>query len=87
MAVASGSVERAAAQAEALGVPRAVGSYEELLADPAWRSLRLAAQRAARGVVRGALEAGKHVLCEKPLARSEEAASGRSTPRGRPGGC
>jgi len=34
LAIASRSVERAQSVADALGIPRAYGSYEEMLADP-----------------------------------------------------
>jgi D-xylose 1-dehydrogenase (NADP+, D-xylono-1,5-lactone-forming) len=73
VAVASRSVERATAQAEALGVPRALGSYEELLADPDVDAVYISLPNSMHvdWSVR-ALEAGKHVLCEKPLARSVE---------------
>jgi D-xylose 1-dehydrogenase (NADP+, D-xylono-1,5-lactone-forming) len=72
-AVASRSLDRASLQASALGVPRAVGSYEELLADPDLDAVYISLPNSmhVEWSVR-ALEAGKHVLCEKPLARAVE---------------
>jgi D-xylose 1-dehydrogenase (NADP+, D-xylono-1,5-lactone-forming) len=70
VAVASRDAGRAQAYAAERGIPRAHGSYEALLADPevdvVYVSLpnALHVPWAAR-----ALEAGKHVLCEKPMSR------------------
>jgi predicted dehydrogenase len=72
-AVASRSLVKAQAVAEQFGIPGAYGSYQELIDDPEieviynplpnhlhipWSSL--------------AIKAGKHVLCEKPLAMSSD---------------
>jgi predicted dehydrogenase len=69
VAIASRDIAKARAAAESLGIARAYGSYEELIADPEvdviynplpnhlhvpWSIL--------------AANAGKHVLCEKPIA-------------------
>jgi predicted dehydrogenase len=67
--IASRALAKAQEAAAALGIPKAYGSYEEMLADPSIEAiynplpnhlhveLSLAAARA-----------GKHVLCEKPFA-------------------
>ncbi|MGO8906562.1 MAG: Gfo/Idh/MocA family protein [Solirubrobacteraceae bacterium] len=70
--VAIGSRDRARAEAQAhkLGIPRAHGSYEELLADPDVEAVYIALPNSlhVEWSVR-ALQAGRHVLCEKPLSR------------------
>src|SRR3954466_14892493 len=70
--VAVGSRDRARAQAYASehGIERVHGSYEELLADPEVDAIYnpLPNSLHVPWSVR-ALEAGKHVLCEKPLSR------------------
>jgi xylose dehydrogenase (NAD/NADP) len=73
VAVASRSLDRASEHAAELGVPRALGSYEELLADPEVEAVYISLPNSMHvdWSVR-ALEAGKHVLCEKPMARSVE---------------
>jgi predicted dehydrogenase len=69
VAIASRSLESAQAAATRLGIPKAYGSYEELLADPGIDAIYnpLPNHLHVPWSVR-ALEAGKHVLCEKPLA-------------------
>jgi len=71
VAVASRTLSRAEEQAASLEVPRALGSYEELLGDPEVDAVYISLPNSMHvdWSVR-ALEAGKHVLCEKPLARS-----------------
>ncbi len=55
--------------AEMLGLPKAYASLDELLADPAVGSVHIATpNRLHCPMAKAALEAGKHVLCEKPLA-------------------
>jgi predicted dehydrogenase len=74
-AVASRDPARAAAFARDNGVARVHATYDALLADPAIEAVyvplanTLHAQWAIRTV-----EAGKHVLCEKPLAVSADEA-------------
>ena len=70
-AVASRDPERASAFAATHGIPRVHGSYEALLADPEIDVVYIAVPNHlhAEWTIR-ALEAGRHVLCEKPLALS-----------------
>jgi predicted dehydrogenase len=68
LALASRDLDRGRAAAQALGIPRVHGSYAELLADAQIDAVYvpLPNQLHFEWSVR-ALEAGKHVLCEKPL--------------------
>src|SRR5262245_58650834 len=70
-AIASRDGEKARAAAADLGVPRAYGSYDELLADPAIDAVYnpLPNHLHVPWSIR-ALDAGKHVLCEKPVGLS-----------------
>jgi D-xylose 1-dehydrogenase (NADP+, D-xylono-1,5-lactone-forming) len=75
VAVASRSDEAASAYARTWEIPRAHGSYEALLADPQVEVVYVSLPNSLHvpWAVR-ALEAGKHVLCEKPLsARAADA--------------
>ncbi|MBV8814466.1 MAG: Gfo/Idh/MocA family oxidoreductase [Verrucomicrobia bacterium] len=54
--------------AKTLGLPKAYVSYEEILSDPEIEVVHIATpNRQHRDMVIGALGAGKHVVCEKPL--------------------
>jgi len=67
-AVGSRSHGRAAAFAQEHGFAAAYGSYDELLADDAVDAVYVASPHALHAEhVTAALEAGKHVLCEKPI--------------------
>lgn len=74
-AVASRSLEHARRFADALGIPKAYGSYEELLADPDVDALYNPLPNAmhAEWALKAA-EAGKPMLCEKPLAANADEA-------------
>ncbi|XXU25990.1 Gfo/Idh/MocA family oxidoreductase [Sorangium sp. So ce887] len=74
-ALASRDLGKARAAAQSFGIPRAYGSYEELLGDPEIDAIynplpnHLHVEWTAR-----AARAGKHVLCEKPIALSAKEA-------------
>ncbi|MCW3038350.1 MAG: putative oxidoreductase [Solirubrobacterales bacterium] len=70
VAVGSRSAEKAQAYAQAKGIPRAHGSYEALLADPDVDAVYVSLPNGMHTpwAIR-ALEAGKHVLVEKPFDR------------------
>ncbi len=69
VAVGSRDADRAAAFAAEFGAARSYGSYAELLADPEVDAVYIATPHPAHPEwVARAAEAGKHVLCEKPLA-------------------
>src|SRR5262249_10150496 len=68
-AIASGDLALAKKWAKDLGIPRAYGSYEDLLADPDIEAVYnpLPNHLHVPWSIKAA-EAGKHVLCEKPIA-------------------
>ena len=68
VAVGSRSKERAAAFAARFDVPHVHGSYEALLADPDVDVVYVATPHSShRDLTIAALEAGRHVVCEKPI--------------------
>jgi predicted dehydrogenase len=83
-AIASRSQPSARKAAEALGIPVAYGSYEALLADPAIEAVYNPLPNHLHvSLTLQAAEAGKHVLCEKPIALSaDEAQRLRAVPPG-----
>lgn len=71
VAVASRDADRARAYAELHGIPRSYGSYEELLASPEIDVVYNPLPNHLHvPLTVAAAQAGKHVLCEKPLALS-----------------
>jgi predicted dehydrogenase len=75
-AVASRDAARAAACARQLGIAKSYGSYEALLADPAIEAIYnpLPNHMHVDWTLK-ALDAGKHVLCEKPLGMTAQDAA------------
>ena len=69
VAIASRDLSRAQAVAAELGIARAYGTYDELLADPNIEAIYNPLPNHLHvSLSIQALEAGKHVLCEKPIA-------------------
>ena len=74
-AIASRSMASAREAADMLGIPMAYGSYEELLADPGIEAVYNPLPNHLHvPLTLKAAEAGKHVLCEKPVALTAEEA-------------
>src|SRR5258707_9399802 len=86
-AVASRDLKRAQEAAAQLGIPKAYGSYEELLADPEIEAIYnpLPNHLHVPWTIKAA-EAGKHVLCEKPISMTTEEAVTLLEVRNRTGG-
>ena len=81
------SPEKSRRAAEGLGIPKAYASYEELLADDEVQSVHIATpNRFHLAQARDALNAGKHVLCEKPLAMNSHGVGGAGGPGRAPPG-
>ena len=74
-AIASRSAPAAREAAQALGIPQAYGSYEELFADPQIEAVYNPLPNHLHvPVTLQAAAAGKHVLCEKPIALTADEA-------------
>ena len=79
--VLSSSKEQGQAKADALRLPKAYGSIDELLAEPGLDCVHITTPNYLhKPMVEAAIAAGKHVVCEKPLAMdtAEGAVSARS---------
>ena len=85
-AIASRDARKAEDAAKSLGIPKAYGSYEELLADPEIEAIYnpLPNHLHVPWSIQAA-EAGKHVLCEKPLSLSVDEAKTLMSVRDRAG--
>jgi predicted dehydrogenase len=85
-AIASRDAARAAATAKQLGIPKVYGSYEALLADPEIEAVYnpLPNHLHVPWSIKAA-EAGKHVLCEKPIALDAKEAAQLLAARDRTG--
>ena len=69
VAIASREARRAKDAARKLGIPKSYGSYEELLRDPEIDAIYIPLPNHLHVAwTTKAIEAGKHVLCEKPLS-------------------
>ncbi len=74
-AIASRGIDKSTAVAAEFGVEKAYGNYEELLADAEIDAVYIPLpNHLHREWVLRAAEAGKHVLCEKPIALSSREA-------------
>ena len=68
IAIASRSEDKAQAAAEEYGIDRAYGSYEALLADEQVEAIYIPLPNHLHAQwIKRAADAGKHVICEKPL--------------------
>ncbi len=71
IAIASRDLNKAQKAAQQLGIPRAYGSYEALFEDPDVDAIYNPTPNHLHvPLTLAALQAGKHVLCEKPIALS-----------------
>lgn len=73
VAISASSLEKAQAFADEWGIPKATADYHSLLADPEIQVVHVCAPNELHfQMVTDSLNAGKHVVCEKPLANSVE---------------
>src|SRR5499425_3230779 len=84
--IASRDLGRAQKAAKEFGIPKAYGSYEEMIEDPEIEAIYnpLPNHLHVPWSIRAA-EAGKHVLCEKPIGMNVEEARGLLKVRDRTG--
>jgi predicted dehydrogenase len=85
VAISSRDIKTAKAWAAKLGIPKAYGSYEEMLADKEIEAVYNPLPNHLHvPLTLKAAKAGKHVLCEKPIAiTAKEAKSLRKVPKKR----
>jgi predicted dehydrogenase len=75
--VLGSTAERGAARADALNVPRAYADLDEILADPSVQVVHVTSPNHLHVPQSSAiLAAGKHVVCEKPLAMTASESAG-----------
>lgn len=84
VAIASRKLATAKSAAASLGIPKAYGSYAELLADPEIEAVYNPLPNHLHvPLTLAAVKAGKHVLCEKPFAlTAKEAMKLKKVPKG-----
>jgi predicted dehydrogenase len=84
VAISSRNLKRAKEAASQLGIPRAHGSYEAMLADPEVEAVYNPLPNHLHvPLTLAAARAGKHVLCEKPIAiTAAEAKQLKKAPKG-----
>ncbi len=71
VAIAGSEATETARKAEALGIERAYGDYRKLIADERVQVVHICSPNNLHyAMAKESLEAGKHVVCEKPLAVS-----------------
>ena len=69
VAICDGNMERAKSVAEELGVAKAYDKPEDICADPEVEAVAIITNTASHvDMIKIAMEAGKHVFCEKPLS-------------------
>lgn len=72
-AIADTGKEMAQNMADGFGIPTVVTDYREVLRDPAIDAVHICTPNSEHfSMAKAALEAGKHVVCEKPLATTVE---------------
>jgi len=73
VALATSSEETAKAKAKALSIPKAYGDYRDLIEDDEVEVVQITSPNYLHfPQAKAALEAGKHVVCDKPLAVNSE---------------
>src|SRR5438874_2364788 len=71
VAIAGRRIEAVRSMADAFHVDRVESHFERILADPDVQAIHICTPNSLHApIAKAALSAGKHVLCEKPLAMS-----------------